>query len=175
MKVYWSSSKGAVICSANASAGALGSGGLKEAGVWVPKGAVDIHHLLRYAQPRPIYDVDLRSLAHESDRIASMAPTRKLVDENDAPSLTQWLASPAHKGWKLGWWDHVAVVAKQAKAEAFTRYGVREPFTSQDCLRDDYRVGDWVLQFNRDGGRSASWMYVDFVIKGLFTDLSTAI
>lgn len=40
MKVYWSSRRGAVVCSANASAGALGRSGLKEAGVWLPKEAL---------------------------------------------------------------------------------------------------------------------------------------
>jgi hypothetical protein len=41
MKVYWSSRKGCVVCSANASGNALGGGGLIEAGVRLPPGAVD--------------------------------------------------------------------------------------------------------------------------------------
>jgi hypothetical protein len=45
MKVYWSSSGGCVICSANASGGALGSGNHKEAGVWLPPGKVNIERL----------------------------------------------------------------------------------------------------------------------------------
>lgn len=51
MKVYWSSRRGCVICSANASSQALGAGTQKEAGVWLPANVVDIERLWSYAKP----------------------------------------------------------------------------------------------------------------------------
>jgi hypothetical protein len=62
MKVYWSKNRGCVITSANASSNALGKGGLKEAGIWLPSRAVDVGRLIRYAQPRKLRESDLRQL-----------------------------------------------------------------------------------------------------------------
>lgn len=170
MKVYWSSRRGAIVCSANASAAALGRAGLKEAGVWIPRGGVDIRRMLRYVRPHGIRDADLRSLARDSDRIASTRPRRQPRGERQTPSLREWLSTPARKPWKLGWWDHRGATAKAVKAEALARYGVRDPAQHIDCARNHCRSGDWVLQFNADGGRSASWMYVDFVMRVASSD-----
>ncbi|MBV9301739.1 MAG: phospholipase D family protein [Acidobacteriaceae bacterium] len=165
MKVYWSSKKGAVICSANASANALGRRGLKEAGVWIPKGAVDIQKLLRYARPHSIRDSDLKALARESDQIQAARPRRQTRVHDESPTLRDWLASGGRKDWDLGWWDASCHVAKAAKTEAISHYGVGEPADFLTCKRNYHSPGDWVLTFNVEGGKSASWMYVDFVVK----------
>ena len=62
MKVYFSSARGAVICSANASSNGLSGAGLKEAGVLVDAQEVDIARLIAYAKPRSISAVDLKML-----------------------------------------------------------------------------------------------------------------
>jgi hypothetical protein len=170
MKVYWSSHKGAVVCSANVSANALGKCGLREAGVWLPKGAVNIETLLRQAQPRPIRDADLRILARKSDRFDVARPRLKTAVDDESPELRTWLSSRARKPLKLGWWNDTGVIAKSAKAEALARYGVKEPSNFICGAKGYFSPGDWVLQFNVDGGRSASWMYVDFVTKVPSTD-----
>ena len=49
MKVYWSQARGCIITSANLSSSALGASGLKEAGVFLPPGSVDIDELIHRA------------------------------------------------------------------------------------------------------------------------------
>jgi hypothetical protein len=163
MKVYLSSNRGSVICSANASSHALGRNGLKEAGVFLPPGAVEMGRLLQYVRPRPISDADLRKLARASDRLSAGRPHSRSSIE--PASLREWLASEGRKKWKLGWWDEAGAIAKVVKAEAQARYGIAEPASSLNCRKNDHHAGDWVLEFRREGGRNASWTYIDFVRK----------
>ena len=46
MKVYWAAKRGAIVGSANLSTNALGAGGLKEFGVLLPPGSIDIDELI---------------------------------------------------------------------------------------------------------------------------------
>lgn len=71
MKVYWSEERGCVIGSANLSLSALGKGGLKEAGVVLPPGAVDVDRLVRSAKPRAITMADIAVLAKQERRAAA--------------------------------------------------------------------------------------------------------
>ena len=165
MKVYWSSKKGAVICSANASANALARGGLKEAGVLLPPGAVKIDKLIRYARPRPISDRDLQTLARESDRLWPVRARTAHRRPDESPSLEEWLSSRSHKPWKIGWWYQVTSHFSSAElAEAAERHGTKTPYAAVDCGTGHCRSGDWVLKFDATSGRTATWMYVDFVV-----------
>lgn len=63
MKVYWTKDMGAVITSANLSQNALGSGNLREVGVWLEPGQVDIDRILgsmayRKASTRDLHELD---------------------------------------------------------------------------------------------------------------------
>ena len=166
MKVYWSSKKGAVICSANASANALARRGLKEAGVLLPAGAVKVDKLLDYAKPRSISSKDLHALAREADRLSPMRSKKLIKQEQESPSLKEWLASPGRKPWKLGWWDgDDGEFSKAASAEARERHGARSPHAMLSCSKGDCRSGDWLLQFNSATGKQADWLYVDFAVK----------
>jgi hypothetical protein len=173
MKVFWSSRKGAVICSANVSANALGRGGLKEAGVWLPRGSVNIQGLLRYANPQPIREADLRALAKQSDRFDAARPRSRAPADDESPSLREWLASGARKEWKVGWWDIGIPVPKVAKEESRERYGVRGPADYILCREAAYRSSDWVLTFDVSNGKHLAWMYVDFVVKVARSDKRT--
>jgi len=62
MKVYWSENKGTVITSANLSTNALGSGNLKEVGVLLEPGELDIDRLIQSLKLRPVTESALRKL-----------------------------------------------------------------------------------------------------------------
>jgi hypothetical protein len=98
VKVYWSSNRGCVICSANASGSALGGGHQKEAGVWLPPGQVDIDRLWANAKPQAITGPDLKRL-----------PPPRVNGPNGGnspppPDFIEWLNSFGRPDWKIGWW-----------------------------------------------------------------------
>ncbi len=167
MKVYWSSRRGAIVCSANASSAALGRNGSKEVGVALSSGTIDIDQLIAYANPKPIRPYDLQRLAHISDQITAAQPRklrRKL--ENDSPTLDRWLRTPGYKSWKIGaWWvDDVSLSA--AAREESERYGVSEPGDYFGCEKGNLPTeGEWVLTFNGKTTKEARWTYVDRVVK----------
>jgi len=164
MKVYWSSARGCIICSANASANALGRQGLKEAGVWLPRGSVNVDELLRYARPVLIRDSDLKKLARANDVVA--AAVRQRVEPGERPSFTEWLQMAGHKPWKLACWtEESLVVAKLAKSKARTTFGVGELHDAISGRKGQYGQGDWLLCSRLPAGVRADWMYVDFVVR----------
>ena len=93
MKVYWSSIKGCVICSANVSINALGKGGLKEAGVLLPPGTVDVEKLLSESKPSPISNVDLRSLQYKSDILQASVGNRSKNKKSPNLNFQEWFQS----------------------------------------------------------------------------------
>jgi hypothetical protein len=149
MKVYWSSSRGCVICSADASGNALGGGGQKEAGVWLPPGQVDIERLWTYAQPQPITDIDLK-------RLTPLGPP---------PDFLEWQTVSGRRDWKLGWWYWLAEFAKDAVKKAKQSYGVIEPNDFVNVKKGQVRADDWVLLFRLPNGTGLKWMHADFVIE----------
>lgn len=160
MKVYWSSRRGCVICSANASANALGRLGQKEAGVWLPPGHVDIERLWTYADPKPINPSDLRRLRCLSGEIAwhgAMGPKESAV------GFLEWRKGGGQPTWKLGWWDEGAEFASEAISSTKLKYGVY-PYDLMNGKQGQLQARDWLLTFRVPAVRSLSWFHVDFVI-----------
>lgn len=164
MKVYWSSKKGAVICSANASANALARGGLKEAGVLLPRGAVKVERLLSYSAPRDISNKDLRRLQRESEGLNRGRRAGLRSSQSDSTSLRDWLGSSAARNtWKVGWWKEGGDVAKSSARESLSRYNVKEPHGIILGKKGYFKPADWVLLFNWKTGKQAEWLHVSFV------------
>ena len=61
MKLYWAEDM-LYITSANLSTNALGAGNLKEIGVLLPKGAIEIDELISKLAPRAVSAAELRKL-----------------------------------------------------------------------------------------------------------------
>jgi len=167
MKVYWSKNCGCVITSANASSNALGKGGLKEAGIWLPAASVDINKLIRYAHPRRVRKSDLRKL----DR-ASREYKKNIGNENrkkeSVPDFLEWYSAPHRSTWKVCWTEEESSgTAIAVKEQTHSEYGHKEPHDWAECGRDRVRKNDWLLSFvlNKRDVKSVSWMYVDFVVK----------
>jgi hypothetical protein len=166
MKVFWSKNRGCVIGSANASSNALGRSGLKETGIWLPSGAVDIKRLIRYSDPREIQEADLRRLDRESrERSKNTTEPRKT---RPAPDFVQWYSSPHRTDWKIGCvGQEVVGVARAVKEQSYAEYGHKEPHGWVSCGQSRVRRNDWILVFvdTERGAKAASWLYVDFIVK----------
>ncbi len=173
MKVYWSEERGCVLTSANASANALGSGGLKEVGSYFQPGAVDIDALLDYAAPVKVTKEALRKLQMAARGLPSHL--RPATDRGDSKSSNsrdylRWWNSPTRSAdpWKLGWWSTDLPFSMAAKAQAKTQYGVKAPFSFLGVAKGQAESDEWLLTFEvtDDGGiRKAEWLFVDFVVR----------
>lgn len=168
MKLYWAEDKGAIISSANLSTNALGAGNLKEIGVVLPKGTIEIDALISKLRPRVVSAAELRKL----DRLHKLYVIRNRNDFRTnrlgAQSFEDWYNSAHRAEWRLGWWDSIEYSAsKSAKAICKKEYGVPEPHWAQACRQADCKKGDWTLSFRltANGASTATWMFIDYVVK----------
>jgi len=167
MKVYWSRQRGCILTSANASARALGIAGLKEVGIWLPPGMLDIDRLIKYAQPRKLTSRELRKLDHQTRRFSKLHG-QSYYDKEPAREFLEWYKSPHRTPWKLNWSDErVGGTAKAAKEESRTEYGVRNPHYWLCCAKGRVKPDDCLLSFMlaRDKVTEVRWHNVDIVVK----------
>jgi hypothetical protein len=163
MKVYWSSRKGCVVCSANASGNALGGGGLIEAGIRLPPGAVDVGRLWAAAKPVSVGGDDLKALA---DKTPARKPLGSRGSGAKAPSFLEWTETEGVQSWKLGWWDvRGGAVSTAAKEKARRTYDIRDPHDSLPIAKGQAGSNDWFLAFDVRAPAKAKWFNADFVIK----------
>ncbi|MCI0693641.1 phospholipase D family protein [candidate division KSB1 bacterium] len=171
MKVYWSNRGGCIISSANASSNALGVGNLKEAGVYLPPGEVDIDKLITYESPKPV----TRSALERLQRANRLLPPNLQSDPDQYSTKAtfdylSWYHSPYRDSdsWKLGWWeDSELETATSAKEKSRIEYGRTEPKAALNVADGTVRKADWLLCFeivNRRSVRNFAWMFVDFVV-----------
>jgi hypothetical protein len=144
---------------------ALGRSGLKEAGVWLPRGVVDVRRLIRYAMPRDVTRHELRKLdesTKEQTKHQGQRGRDRLV-----PNFLSWFSSPHRSAWKLAWGDEeISGTAKAAKEAAFSEYGRREPYSWQSAAAGRVKKNDWLLCFTFAAGgiKAIKWQFVDFVV-----------
>jgi hypothetical protein len=165
MKVYWTARKGAVITSANLSTNALGSGDLKEAGVFLPAGEVDIAKLLSIVKPRPVSKNELLRLEKEYNALS--VKHRRRAASTKGTSFKDWYKSAYRTPWLLGWSNNEGDFSKEAIKIGRDEYEVREPYWFIDGRRGDYSKDDWILTFTlkKNGVTDLNWMYTDRVVK----------
>lgn len=161
MKVYWSSRRGCVICSANASGQALGGGNQKEMGVWLPSGAVNIERLWEEADPQPVKAVDLKRLARESEGMGHIGARGAAVTP---PDFLEWRSLLGRRDWKLGAWEHDAEFAQDAIDTAARTYGVTRPHDLLNTEEGKASPNDWLLCFKSPNVSNVTWLHVDFVV-----------
>lgn len=166
MKVYWSSRKGCVISSANLSTNALGKGGLKEAGVLLPAGAVDIERLVQKARPKPISSSDLRNLRRKADSLAATLGSKNTRTQDPICTFMEWYEERGRSNWKQAAWKARGLeFAEVVKSYAKSTYGVAEPEEVVGVARSQVADGDWLLLFGVPNGAEPHWVYVDRVFR----------
>jgi len=166
MKVYWSETRGCIITSANASANALGKGDLKEAGIYLPPGEVDIDRLINYADPEDITDKKMDKLDRETNLFDAKQPSK--TPKGKDKDFLSWYNYPHKMVWKLGWWGGNAEAAKSTKEECKKGYGRSEPVDWNNFPKGVIKKGEWILNFeineeNEKIGKE-EWMFADIVL-----------
>jgi hypothetical protein len=160
MKVYWSSRRGCVMCSANASGQALGGGIQKEAGVWLPPGTVNINRLLIEAKPVPITPSDLKRLTRLSGRVYNYN-TSNVVEH--PPTFAEWYNFVGRSTWKIVGCNATGRLSTEAIDTAKQTYGGK-PYQFV-CTSKKLTINDWVLLFGIHKIADLEWIHIDFVVK----------
>ena len=166
MKVYFSSARGAVICSANASSNGLSGAGLKEAGVLVDAQEVDIAKLIEYANPRSILAVDLKKLELAGDQLAAKLRRKIPEDCRIERKFAEWESATDTDRcpWKIQGYSGEAEIVPELK-----EYGIDNDRGWNFILNTTpvrLSPGDWVLCFDYSLAETDPyWMYIDHVVK----------
>jgi hypothetical protein len=158
MKVYWAEGRGCVITSANLSTNALGAGKLREVGVMLGPKQVNIDRILRSIDARPASNTEMNQL----DRAHALFVARnELRAGRSLLTFVQWLKLPMRPPWKLGWTNSYGTLSKTTKQNAKDEYGVRNIAYWMNAGKDDYKVGDWILNFmlKEDKPIEMTWMF----------------
>jgi hypothetical protein len=165
MKVNWTKDLGAVITSANLSQNALGSGNLREIGVQLRPGAVDIERVIASIKPHHATKRELLRLDRQHKLFAARNPGYQ--KKSKADSWAEWYGSKWKSEWKLGWWDEVATVSRTAKEYAKREYGISDPHDFIAGKKGNFVRGDWVLTFflRKQSPAKIKWLYVDYCIR----------
>jgi hypothetical protein len=163
MKVYWASNRGAIFTSANLSTNALGSGGLKEAGVLLDHNALDIDGLIASLNPRDFNDHEMQKLYKASRTTPIASPVRR-----KAPNYLEWYKSATREQWKLGWWDEEVDGSSMAAIDLVkSQYGKATHCDDIYCEKTHYQEHDCALTFRLDenGASQIEWLHVDHIVK----------
>lgn len=164
MKLYWSEKKGAIITSANLSSNAYGHGGLKELGVRLPPGAVDINRILESIHGAPLTDAALEQF--EKSYAKHAKSVQRIAARHEGTSFADWYRSrPAESAWKVcGWEDEDINVSKALRHAA----GLD---TVEECMalatQHEAHVNDYLLSLDVTNPKRAvvEWFFVTHVVK----------
>jgi hypothetical protein len=169
MKLYHGQGRGAVVSSANLTRNGLG-GGLKEIGVRLPPGAIDIDKVLSSIARRKWTLAEHERLVRQTDLFwRRNPPTTKRSPR--ANSYAHWYLATGRPPWKLGWWDAYGEFSRDDIEWAKTK-GLPEPDDYIPAERTKtYEIGDWVLTFRLSGKEKHhrvsdfKWLFIDKVIR----------
>jgi hypothetical protein len=165
MKVYWAEDRGAVVTSANLSTNALGAGSLKEFGVKLGRGQIDIRRVIESVKSRPMTAAELRRLDRQHALLMANYGGRAERKSND--SFRTWLASTAPQEWKLLLCTEVVGLSKTAESLVKSQYAHSSAYDWVTCSDRYLRKSDWLLtfRFNSNQISQVGWMFVDHVIR----------
>jgi hypothetical protein len=164
MKLYWTEDKGAVITSANLSTNALGAGSLREIGIYLPAGQIDIKKVLSSLKKRRVTNEELLRLDKQHLEYQKVAKERQQKMKGD--SFAEWYKLPFRPKWKMGWGEIVGDFSKNAKEIAKEEYNVKTLHDFVQGQHKDYQKNDWVLNFdlNKSSLTRVRWMAVDYMV-----------
>lgn len=170
MKVYWSERRGAVVTSANLSTNALGAGDLKEFGVRLDRGRLDIQKVLASIRTRPLRDAELRRL--DRQHAILMARQGGRTRGRNEMSFRTWYKSTARRQWKLQSWYVEVNQSKTAKAFVKSQYNIPSPESTLGCADRSFCIGDWILTCRIKNNKIdlLEWTFADHVVRLPRTD-----
>jgi hypothetical protein len=163
MKVYWAKGRGAVITSANLSTNAMGSGGLREAGVCLGPNELDIKRVLRGLERRPARP-ELRQLdrAHDEFHIRNGWKGVK----RPRRSYVEWYKSSGRKRWKIFFYSKVDYDLSRKATEDIRDEFNKKPHDWIWSRLPRVQQNDWVLCGFTLGGRLRRlyWLFAERVV-----------
>jgi hypothetical protein len=164
MKLYWTEDKGAVITSANLSTNALGAGNLREIGIYLPAGQLDIKKVLSSLKKRRVTNEELLRL--DKQHLEYQKVTKERRQKIQSLSFAEWYKLPFRPKWKIGWGEVWGDFSKNAKEIAKEEYNVKTLYDFVHGQRNDYQKNDWILNFDATKSRPTSirWMAVDYIV-----------
>jgi hypothetical protein len=171
MKLYWSTKQGAVITSANLSSNALGHGDLKEFGVRVAKGVVDIDRVIRSLNATKMTDASLAEL--EIASLKERAARRQSGGTSDRTSFAEWYTQHnKNHSWSLAPYDEYRIrESKRLREKASLRRGSHFHLLMNLASTKEVSVDDYLLCVEAPfKGRDISWMFVTHTAKVPRTD-----
>jgi hypothetical protein len=169
MKVYYSKIRGCIITSANLSNNALGSGNLKEIGVYFNSNEVNISRLIQYCNSYKPTKSDLSILDKKSKIISAALKKAKVVLPKDkSVEYPLWYSSKEYKKWKISSYESEGFsFSKNALDMAQKEFGVKEPNQGISASRYQLKTGDWLLTYElnkKSKFDSIEWMFIDRVV-----------
>lgn len=172
MKLYWSSKRGAVITSANLSSNAYGHGDLKEFGIRIPRGEVDINRVITSINATEMTSVTLArfEVAYREER-ARRRPVRET--ERDRVSFADWYTDRKREAWTLAPYDEYPVKeSKRLREAASLQRGQHFEFCMAAASSAEAGVDDYLLcvEYPYTGNFDVSWMFVSDAAKTAKTD-----
>lgn len=164
MKIYWTSDKGAIVTSANLSTNALGEGGLKEVGVSLPKGRIEINRIIKSLSISEASKAELLKLDKEHKAAWKKNPSH-FAKTSSPISFDKWHESEARSVWKLTSYRPAKVsLSKESKSVLEREHG---SVSYEDILEHpeySFHEDDWVLCFNVNNTREMNWIFAHHVI-----------
>jgi hypothetical protein len=172
MKVYWSASRGAVITSANLSSNALGHGDLREAGIRLPRGAVDIARLLKPLKKMRLTAQKLTQLRAAYRKEREKNPARS-SGRNEQLTFAEWYKGRPREPWKLAPYYGGMASSQAIRQYARTEGGKRDVENWVSTRRDELAQNDYVLCVDVSDERVAKtpeWLFVSKIVHVATTD-----
>jgi hypothetical protein len=165
MKVYWTEDQGAVLTSANLSTNALGSGNLKEVGIFLSPGELDIDRLISSIKTRPMRHSELLKL----DRKHTIYVIRnRIKTRSKAESFGEWYNLPYRQEWKLYCWiERGGAISLKAKEISKNIHGVSEPKSVLYACKGEYIIRDCILSFalKMNSPSQLEWVFADHIVR----------
>jgi hypothetical protein len=172
MKIYWAEDQGCIISSANLSTNALGSGNLKECGIFLEAGNVEIDMILDQIDLRPVSHKEILKL----DRLHKLFTTRQQYKHQvTSHSFLEWFRLPLRPSWNLFAFERKAdAFSAKAISIANTQFGVPEPEGLVRLSKAEKRAcrqGDWNLLCGLKKERvTLDWYFCDLLLRVPKTD-----
>lgn len=175
MKLYWTEDRGAVVTSANLSTFALGSGGLKEIGVLLPSGSVDIDRVLEKIDYQKATETAIEKLevAHKNYAKQNVNNYPKKANSN---TFAQWYKARKPE-WKLMPLaeEEDLKLCSSAKTLLKVEHGKTSCYQIFQMIKGDekyYKENDWLFGFSeaKKSLLPMSWTFAHYIVKIPSTD-----
>jgi len=165
MKVYWTEDQGSIISSANLSTSALGSGNLKEIGILLKPGELDIDRVIRYLKPRAVSEPELKKLDRAHNAYISKNPPS--FKSSRIQSFKEWYESPWRCEWKIALITGHCETASIVKETLQKEYHISKKRSDYDLIsapKGSYLKNEWILVCeHKNRPIKINWLYADFV------------